>query len=542
MSITNINSTNAIYNLSQELASLEKNLNANLLDEIDRIALIPRLENMLAKIEAETSQLKTRLQILKDDTHLESDLLSLKKIKDVWQGVYHNCIRAQLFSLTQICNKTEIALSTDQQTSQKTTKDQHQALKKIEQELKQLNDNPQLNEEEKRSVETCLSQVKKLLPLIEQQMENDLIQALSDPSAANKGQFISCSDEILLNLLSFLSPEDLTRLSSCSTFFRNICEDESIWKGILSQEFPSISIANKSAKEIYSSQKIEQSLINSLKNGLYICSTLVKLDEVTCLRKYDNLIFYGCKDKTIRVWDLTTNQCMTTLERQQCVDYLCKEGNLLFLGLRNGIIQVWNLTTNRCMVELSGHKSFIRCLYKEGNQLFSGSWDDSIKVWDLTTNQCILTLTKCECSIVKEGDLLFSSYRASIKIWDLSTSQCINDLREHDSNVSCLDKKDNRLFSGFADGVIKVWDLSNSSNIRCIATLVGHEHAIRCFHKAGNLLFSGSWDGVIKVWDLTTTQCLATLAGHHYPVIFLYKEGNRLFSGDKDGTIKIWDF
>ena len=300
------------------------------------------------------------------------------------------------------------------------------------------------------------------------------------------------------------------------------------------------------AKEIcIFSQKIEKSLGDLLKKGSYTCSTLIKLDDVTCLRKYDNLIFYGCKDKTIRAWDLTTNQCIITLETQQnFVDCLYKEDNLLFSGLRNGIIQVWDLTTNQ-FTALRGHQDRVVSLRKAGNRLFSGSSDNTIKVWDLTTNQCTTTFPNFERGIAQTDNIVFAGYRQVIKMWDLNTNQFFANFGEHKDTVRCLHIKDHLLFSGSDDGIVKIWDLGSA---RCIATLAekiddGDEYTgIVCFHVEGDLLFSGSWNGAIKVWDLTTNQCLATLAGHGYPIAFLHKKGNRLFSGANDGTIKVWDF
>ena len=361
MTINNINSTSSIDDLSQYLNNLNLQLAANTINGSERIDLIPLLENMLADIQGQTRSLEARVTILGDDakelSQVKENLFSLKKINDTWGLVYHKCIQAQLSSLTKTCIDTSLAFASNPQQSPETTRKQYEAIKKIEHELTLLSLNLLLNEKEKSSIESFLSDARALLPLLEKQMNNDLDKALvvvggpvvsyiQDPLELNIGQFAPCSNEILLNLLSLLSPEDLGNLTRCSKFFRDICEDNSVWQSILQKEFPSLSIPdNKSAKEIYISQKIEQSLINSLKNGLYTCSTLEKLfGNQTCFCIEGSRFFSGSYDNTIKVWDLTTNQCVATLTGQG--HYFRKEKNRLISVSLDGSLKVLDLNAS----------------------------------------------------------------------------------------------------------------------------------------------------------------------------------------------------
>jgi len=560
--------------VSEQLNLIQRDLNTNLLDEIQKVALLPDLEKMWVEIKGQKIGLKARLSIIPDDakqvknlSQIESNLSSIKNAKAVWRSVYHKCIEAQLYLLSKACIDTERNFTNNSQQSPEITRNQYQALKKIKHELTLLSFNAHLNDTEKRTIESFQSDVQRLLPSLQTQMNNDLdkalvvidkpfVQELDSSSIANIGQFTHCSNEILLHLLSVLLIKDLSRLSRCNKFFRNLCENDFIWQKILQQEFPSIEIpANKSAKQIYMSQKAT----TNLKNGLYTCTTWTHIDFDSCFQKDGDLLFSGSLSNTIRIWnfsDLKKIQCIATLRGHLgSIKCLQKEGNYLFSGSWDTTIKVWNLSDlkkARCIATLTQHLSSVDWLQKEGNYLFSSA-DKTIKVWDLSDLkkiQCIATLTEHKNSIdclQKEGNYLFSAAWDIIKVWDLrnlNKIQCIVTFKTYQwGGVRCLYRENNLLFSGsWGDGTIKIWNLADLNNIQCTAILKGHENYVQCLLKVDNLLFSGSRDCAIKVWDLNTNQCIATLNDHEDAVVYIAKEGNLLFSGSNDSTLKAWDF
>ena len=509
MTTRNVSFTDSINNLYEQINDIRQKLRASLLDEIEKIALLPILDKMSVEIQDQTRRLETRLSILDSapSTQDHMQLASIEKSKSAWEEVY------------QSCNKTEIAITTNEQTSLEITNEHYRALKEIQEELHLLNANPHLNEQEKCTIKNYLPYIEKLLFSFDRQItktdlaepiviiDNPFVQQIQGP-ATNGGGFGLCPKEILLELFSYLSIKDLANLSRCSKFFSNTCADAAIWKKILHQEFPFVRIPdNKSAQETYISQK---KIIKGLENGLYTCSTLIKSMNafVHCVQKDGNFIFSAETEITIR-----------------------------------------NLTDLKS-IECNDHKASVLCFQKHGHFLFSGSRDKTIKIWDLidlNKIQCISTLNLqggVQCLQI-QGNLLFSGCaNATIQVWDLTnlkSIQCIETLTGHQNVVRCLHKEDNLLFSASEDNTIKIWDLTNLKNIRCIATLIGHEKTIYCLLKKDNLLFSGSYDKTIKVWDINKNRCIATLQGHRDSVISLQMEGNRLVSGARDGSVNIWD-
>jgi E3 ubiquitin-protein ligase TRAF7 len=53
-------------------------------------------------------------------------------------------------------------------------------------------------------------------------------------------------------------------------------------------------------------------------------------------------------------------------------------------------------------------------------------------------------------------------------------------------------------------------------------------------------LISGSADGMIKVWSTDTWTCERTLDAHNGTVFSLVMHGDKLISGSNDRTLKVW--
>lgn len=137
----------------------------------------------------------------------------------------------------------------------------------------------------------------------------------------------------------------------------------------------------------------------------------------------------------------------------------------------------------------------------------------------------------------------------TIGCWDLNVAPNNFELNEipkqHSGNVEdlCLSEDNEFLFSGGADGVIRVY---KADNLTLVTTLEGHGQAVKSVRSSSNLLFSGSADRTVRVWSMKDWSCIHTLESHEKIVQALTSpinegKGSYLFSGGNDGTIKIWD-
>ena len=290
--------------------------------------------------------------------------------------------------------------------------------------------------------------------------------------------------------------------------------------------------------------------------------TLKHINSIYDVIELSNGNIASCSsDNTIKIWCLSSEQCLQTLEGHKgTVLSLCqlKDSRLVSCS-EDKTIKIWSLSTMSWERDLLGHEEPIHTVIQLHNgTLASGSSDTTIKIWNINTYLCICTIVGHLERIyriieIKPGVIASSSYDKSIKVWELnldaSSYQCLQTLTGHKSYVWSITKikgyhndynNDNIIASGSTDSTIKVWDIEEED---CLFTLTGHLFTVIALIQGNNgTLISGSYDKTIKIWDLEEQVCVTTLVEHNNAIWVLrqLKNGN-LVSASWDTTLKIWD-
>ena len=194
-----------------------------------------------------------------------------------------------------------------------------------------------------------------------------------------------------------------------------------------------------------------------------------------CLTISDGKLYSGSGDKTIKVWNCSNHELITTLGVPEEHD---EEG------------------------EYEGHTRSVDCLTINDGKLYSGSWDTTIKVWDCSTNKLITTLTehtKRLDRLLTYGGKLYSQAGNVIKVYDCSDDTLITTLKDHTGCIECLEIHDGKLYTGSFDRTINVYDCSDYS---LITTLRGHTSAVNDLTFQNGKLYSKQRDGAIYIWQL----------------------------------------
>ncbi|EFA85552.1 putative protein serine/threonine kinase [Heterostelium album PN500] len=137
--------------------------------------------------------------------------------------------------------------------------------------------------------------------------------------------------------------------------------------------------------------------------------------------------------------------------------------------------------------------------------------------------------------------LYSGSADGTLKIWNLETQSCIETNRAgHRKAITAICLTNDSYITASADQSIKIWDKSNNELKHKLEEHTNDVNSI-CISKEKNLLFSCSSDKSIRVWDLNTFKCIKVLTAHSKSVKSIVVSGKYLFSASSDETIKVWD-
>ncbi|GAM23547.1 hypothetical protein SAMD00019534_067220 [Acytostelium subglobosum LB1] len=146
---------------------------------------------------------------------------------------------------------------------------------------------------------------------------------------------------------------------------------------------------------------------------------------VNTMSVHNHHLVSGSSDKTVKIWDLNTMQCVSTKENPatgKVLSMALVDCNTVATGTDYLHINTWDLREhNKVNIIKNAHKWEVWQLHMCGGYLFSGSFDHTIKTWDLRNFQNQRTITG------------------------------------HRSFLHALTSSSYHLFSGSADKYIRVW-------------------------------------------------------------------------------------
>ncbi|XP_059152218.1 beta-TrCP-like [Physella acuta] len=369
-------------------------------------------------------------------------------------------------------------------------------------------------------------------------------------------------------VISYLDPVSLCRSAQVCKVWRQIAEDQSLWRRFCCQTKWRLSKAAEH-KQVISHMSPEGSIQwknvfaerfrlrnNWLKGRCTVRTFEGHLQGISCVQFDDSRIVSGSSDKTIKVWNMRTNapwSVQTLMGHHGTVRCLHLEGNRLVSGSCDKTIKVWDLSTQEswssiaCKVTMTGHLDTVRCLQADDDKVISGSYDKTLKIWDLKSGNLRTTLRGHQASVLcvhfSETKIVSGSADKTINVWN-HEGRCMMTLRGHQDAVTCLMFDSTRIVSGSLDHNLKFWDIHTG---KCLNTIdwkeaEGHTDVVRCLQADSWRVVSAADDKTIKVWNLATGERLVTLRNHTDGVTCLQFNDFIIVSGSYDKTVKLWDF
>ncbi|KAM0790548.1 hypothetical protein ACM66B_004417 [Microbotryomycetes sp. NB124-2] len=258
--------------------------------------------------------------------------------------------------------------------------------------------------------------------------------------------------------------------------------------------------------------------------------------SVTSLYFDGSCLVTGSNDSTLRQWDLTTGQCVLTMDILWAISNASQ-------NLTSSEEDMGGYPTTP---HVSPRKSF-GALRRQSSSFGSpgpgvGAGGGSGYAGSPTTTTYADGSWELYDDFV--GGVQFWGYALAsgtadgcVRMWDMRTGQAHRTLVGHTGPVTCLQFDEMHLVSGSLDKSIRIWDLRTGS----ISDTIRYDHPITGLQFDTRKIVSAAGENGVRVFNRTTLQHTSlTVNGHTSPVERLRFMDSYLCSGGRDNTVKIW--
>ncbi|CBY35184.1 unnamed protein product [Oikopleura dioica] len=222
------------------------------------------------------------------------------------------------------------------------------------------------------------------------------------------------------------------------------------------------------------------------------------LPAVTCHWINDDKLVAGYCDGKIKVWNVSNQQCLKTIEEDRTVyqTMVTPTKDALVTAGKDSDINVYDLDTlqkiNTCkaspsLERMDGHRTAVYALKHHPNETWnfiSGGWDDTVQFWDRRQERATKRIFGphiCGESIdidPKEHTILTASWRRhdGIQVWDYREGTLRKTILEHPDERSSYYTaqfigQDSFLVGGSNKNVFKVKDQKISTDLGVVSEI-----------------------------------------------------------------------
>jgi F-box and WD-40 domain protein CDC4 len=243
--------------------------------------------------------------------------------------------------------------------------------------------------------------------------------------------------------------------------------------------------------------------------GRHIGEPVAHTKTVTALFYYDDLIFSGSADCSVRVWDAKTYACKLWLVGHTgTVWCVTADASAIFSGSADTTVRIWHCDTGECLRVVKAHNRTVNCICVAGDAMLTGSADFDIKVWT-----------------IKEG-------KVNKQQLDFDHIACTERLVGQKCAVTALSFSSSDVVSGGDDGFIVVW---NGGEI--LQRFQAHPSTVRCIQFDSGIVISGGVGGEIAIHNIVTGETITTYRDHKKHILALQFDNEKIISCDGQDII-----
>ncbi|KAK0931038.1 hypothetical protein LTR29_016478 [Friedmanniomyces endolithicus] len=220
-----------------------------------------------------------------------------------------------------------------------------------------------------------------------------------------------------------------------------------------------------------------------------------------------------------------------------------------------------------------GHSEDVYAIQMMGCFLVSGSMDKTVRVWNLLAQRLIAPpllghnggVLSLQFDPDPARDVIFSGdTNGQVICWKFSTRAITRRLADaHNDAVIAMKMDCDRLATGSADGIVKLWQVDHGSRDTPRTTqtehkrsFIGHAGGVNAVDISGDLLVSASGDRTVRIWSVSTDLIISggrdgalRLYNRHLQGVEKRMRGHRamvravtdvIVSGSYDGSVIVW--
>ncbi|KAJ7596615.1 WD40-repeat-containing domain protein [Mycena floridula] len=264
------------------------------------------------------------------------------------------------------------------------------------------------------------------------------------------------------------------------------------------------------AEMVHLSEITEDGMIASKSRANEVNDSCTKVLEghskaVTALYFEGECLVTGASDKTLRQWDLTTGQCVMTMDILWAISHAhpTTPASNIFSGaaVSSGSFAVpappaadgsWDM-----------YEDFVGGVQFWGYGLVSGSGDGAVRMWDMRTGQSHRTLVghtePVTCLQFDQLHIVSGSLDKTIRIWDLRTGGVFETLK-YDFPVTSLQFDSRKVIAATGENDIKIYNRTTMQHSSLQTN--GHTNPVQRLRYIDRYLVSGGRDATVKIWSL----------------------------------------
>ncbi|MEE6492874.1 hypothetical protein FKM82_016655 [Ascaphus truei] len=270
---------------------------------------------------------------------------------------------------------------------------------------------------------------------------------------------------------------------------------------------------------------------------------------VNAIQIFGGLLYTCSADKTVRVYNLVTRQCVGIFEghtsKVNCLLVAQTQGKIatLFTGSSDHTIRCYSIKSQECVDQLElGER--VLCLHVRWKILYAGLANGTVVTFALKNNKQI-DMFECHgpravscLATAQEGArrlLLVGSYDCTISVRDARNGLLLRTLEGHTKTVLCMKVVNDLVFSGSSDQSVHAHNIHTGELVRIYK---GHNHAVTVVNILGKVMVTACLDKFVRVYELQSHDRLQVYGGHSDMIMCMAIHKSMIYTGCYDGSIQ----